>query len=100
MATKADPLAACSPRLWPGLSRAIALLPPEVQIPPDEALRLACMVNVNSHGVAAANSFSTHIGFALLALLPLFNHSCRPNCVFTYHGGSMNVRPMNVLSCS
>ena len=75
-----------------GLGRVLEHLPQDARIPQEEALRLACVINVNSHGTNEPTSYNTTMGIGLYPLLAMLNHSCRPNCHFTFDDGSMKVR--------
>ena len=66
----------------------------------EDAVRLACVVNVNSHGVGTTRSFNQMRGLGLFPLLACLNHSCRPNCAYvfdTVNGGKMGVRALEAI---
>ena len=52
---------------------------------------LAALVNNNSHGTGGANSSNTDRGFGLYPALSMFNHSCRPNCIFASKGAPLTL---------
>lgn len=66
-------------------------LPEQVRIPQNEAVRLACIININSHGTNAPASYNDIMGIGLYPLLAMLNHSCRPNCFFFFDDGAMKV---------
>lgn len=55
----------------------------------DEAVELACRVNVNAHGLRDDSGGNNIIGVGLFPLTAMINHSCRPNSTFLFFGKSI-----------
>ncbi|CAM9805203.1 unnamed protein product [Sphacelaria rigidula] len=60
----------------------------------EEMVELACRVNVNAHGLRDDSGSNFVVGVGMFPLAAMINHSCRPNCTFTYHGEKMMVRTL------
>jgi len=63
----------------------------------EDAVRLACLVNVNSHGIGSGRSFNHMRGMGIFPLLACLNHSCRPNCAYVFDSetGKMCLRALD-----
>jgi hypothetical protein len=79
------------------LGRLLDLLPEEARVPVDVAVRLGCVINVNSHGITPGSPHSSAVGCGLFPLLAMLNHSCRPSVAFFFEDGRMRVRAMRSL---
>ena len=62
------------------------IVPAWVRAEVDEAVGLACQVNVNAHGLRDDSGGNHVIGVGLFPLTAMINHSCKPNCTFFFHG--------------
>lgn len=72
------------------------VIPEWTRIDVEEAVRLACRVNVNAHGLRDDSGSNLVIGVGLFPLTAMINHSCRPNCTFVYFG---KMRTWTAVSC-
>ncbi|CAN0399479.1 unnamed protein product [Ascophyllum nodosum] len=70
------------------------IVPAWVRAEVDEAVGLACRVNVNAHGLRDDSGGNHVIGVGLFPLTAMINHSCKPNCTFFFHDGKMEVRAL------
>ncbi|KAI9137722.1 hypothetical protein BKA69DRAFT_1127865 [Paraphysoderma sedebokerense] len=54
----------------------------------DEFIDLGCRINSNSHGMGDPSGSNRDCAIGLFPLASMFNHSCKPNCIFsgTKHG--------------
>lgn len=69
------------------------VLPEWARFDVEEAVQLACRVNVNAHGLRDDSGSNLVIGVGLFPLTAMINHSCRPNCAFVYHGETDERQP-------
>ncbi|CAM9457536.1 unnamed protein product [Pylaiella littoralis] len=74
------------------------VIPEWTRIDVEEAVRLACRVNVNAHGLRDDSGSNLVIGVGLFPLTAMINHSCRPNCTFVYFDGQLEVRTLERVS--
>ncbi|CAM9281887.1 unnamed protein product, partial [Discosporangium mesarthrocarpum] len=77
---------------------AMPLLPEWCRCGTDEAVELACKVNVNAHGLVDISCSNNILGVGMFPLVAMFNHSCRPNCTFVFQGGKMELRVIDEVS--
>ena len=62
----------------------------------DTVVRLALIVNSNAYGLGDIAGKNRDIGFGVFPFASLFNHSCRPNCMFTGDvNGKMSIRVLH-----
>lgn len=61
-------------------------VPAWVRFDVEDAVELACRVNVNAHGLRDDSGSNAVLGVGLFPLVAMINHSCRPNCTFVYFG--------------
>ncbi|KAI8991252.1 hypothetical protein BDF20DRAFT_831308 [Mycotypha africana] len=63
--------------------RLLSLLPPEMHIPVEEMVEIACRINANAHGLGDEHGRNTDTALGLFPIGALFfNHGCNPNTAF------------------
>ena len=54
----------------------------------EHAVRLAARINSNAHGMRDTEGRNSDVAIGVFPQFAMFNHSCRPNCAFTFAPGS------------